>query len=1402
MKMSSRRRTVYRNQLIANLALLGFVAIVFYAAEILPYIMWVLPLILFFLVLWNARLEILPNAHDGSQWHGIMVVANPQTQQARTNIYYSDRIAFSDEDVHADISLNVGRRGGSKRSAIIYRRADQTWWVRNTGGRPMQIVASESTQPRPLPSRQTLAPSVHDNRNDALEQPLQAGDIIEFLDKNNTVVERFLFRGSTNQASIPNHLLPAGMNAEDADWYDIIGASFSHHARNIGLALLSVIITAGLLYLTDSGMQRGFVTIIDFGTSFASWKGIIFWHLLSISALCVLFVAVDASILIRSRSNAALGLRRPKSMLISLLALLIMTGTIVGFRNEGRFFGPNHIQQIIDDNTQSQTIQAKINLVASDAPIAPISVSEFLLTPPAQLPRTYNEWRSNMLSDRGTRNAEGNTYKTVLSLTIIFGLMAISAIVWSYCLIRHQSTSTLLEGGHNLRVHILAFLQNRPWWQLIYTNHMANLWLVIMLIFVSILVLLQSPEDREINASLIFMGITVSEIVRFGFFVTIIITIGQWAAQYQTTHLATMPIWQRWRNLQTVIQSRAVSLVITGVLLGAIAGVSSDTGPYLASIIFLLLVSMLYIGKYQTRWLQHLSTAWIGLVVVGIVVVPIILNTYRLELVANPLIQKVIEPNGAFMSWGIRLGEPVLNDTILQRITPLIDQGYDKNDLIDRWYTNRDLTGAIDENSGAIKESKECDSYSFLLCMRDQSMRQGLYAILAGAIHGMGPGLGLAVQADAVMITVPNVANAHTDFVMVTVFEEYGLIGGTVVMLIFYLLTAYLLSISQRIDSYGGQVLAAGLGIWWSLQVLMVIAGTLRLMPLTGISTPFLSYGLTNLLITTIMLALTIWVSTMPLRPINQKRLTRNQTYRILQVLLFFIHLLLVVIIFFMQLGIGIHQSIFQDIQQARTATPSMASYRELHRPIHLGNRIDCQYYRNPKLNDIVERNNQKLIYFQRFISGCYTTKQINLPAQGYGTGLDQILDTLINSPEYETRITASSLQGNVKLTLDGNLNRRVDAIFSAGTGANQNPVSGQVMVIDYQGRIRAFVNHQQRFADGTERYGSTNNPLTALFPPGSIWKVIIADAALRAGLTADTPIPCLLGEWIRGVDTPRKNAYGEASCQYAAVNQQDESTLRTSMAYSLNTTFMGLGDSAINNYQLPGQLPLTRDFMASIYADYGVIDVTRDERAIWSSNSLPATHAVYAGFNRDDYDNPNDSVWGTSLIGQGNVLVSPLSMAAIMQIIANDGVAQSIRLIDSDTNPAWHGTQRISAAQTAQLKELLYDTVRIPYENPINGTAYLAGAAAVIDGAQHLVGGKTGTAEVYDSACSDTNSECPNLNWFVGLSDQTQQIVIVMFRAHTVPSPCTSASIGGAIFAELLGKPQALPCVAISENQ
>jgi cell division protein FtsI/penicillin-binding protein 2 len=156
------------------------------------------------------------------------------------------------------------------------------------------------------------------------------------------------------------------------------------------------------------------------------------------------------------------------------------------------------------------------------------------------------------------------------------------------------------------------------------------------------------------------------------------------------------------------------------------------------------------------------------------------------------------------------------------------------------------------------------------------------------------------------------------------------------------------------------------------------------------------------------------------------------------------------------------------------------------------------------------------------------------------------------------------------------------------------------------------------------------------------------------------------------------------------------------------------------------------------------------------------------------------------------------MSMASVVQIIANHGRARSLRLVDASVDAQWDNTQRIPIEEADRIRALLFDAVRIPYEVPMEDRAFFAGASAVLDGTTHLVGGKTGTAEVNDPAnalCNESALLCPPMNWYVGFSDAAQRIVIVMNRVHDGKAPCSAASIGGAIFADILHKPMAIPC-------
>ncbi|TAJ19588.1 MAG: putative lipid II flippase FtsW [Dehalococcoidia bacterium] len=117
---------------------------------------------------------------------------------------------------------------------------------------------------------------------------------------------------------------------------------------------------------------------------------------------------------------------------------------------------------------------------------------------------------------------------------------------------------------------------------------------------------------------------------------------------------------------------------------------------------------------------------------------------------------------------------------------------------------------------------------------------QLLVAFGSGGIDGLG--LGVSRQK---FFYVPG---SHTDGILAIIGEELGFIGTCMVLGLFMLLLARGWMIVKRADGQFGSLLAAGILAWIAFQALINIGGVTRLMPLTGIPLPFVSYGGTALL--------------------------------------------------------------------------------------------------------------------------------------------------------------------------------------------------------------------------------------------------------------------------------------------------------------------------------------------------------------------------------------------------------------------------------------------------------------------------------------------------------------------------------------------------------------------------
>jgi cell division protein FtsW (lipid II flippase) len=137
--------------------------------------------------------------------------------------------------------------------------------------------------------------------------------------------------------------------------------------------------------------------------------------------------------------------------------------------------------------------------------------------------------------------------------------------------------------------------------------------------------------------------------------------------------------------------------------------------------------------------------------------------------------------------------------------------------------------------------------------INDESFQlaQSLFALATGGLFGTGLGQGLPGDIPA----------AHTDFIFSVIGEELGLLGTSAVLLCFMLLVARGLRIAMSARTDFGQLLAAGLTTILGMQTFIILAGVTRLLPLTGITLPFMSYGGSSLLSNFILIALLVRIS-------------------------------------------------------------------------------------------------------------------------------------------------------------------------------------------------------------------------------------------------------------------------------------------------------------------------------------------------------------------------------------------------------------------------------------------------------------------------------------------------------------------------------------------------------------
>ena len=159
----------------------------------------------------------------------------------------------------------------------------------------------------------------------------------------------------------------------------------------------------------------------------------------------------------------------------------------------------------------------------------------------------------------------------------------------------------------------------------------------------------------------------------------------------------------------------------------------------------------------------------------------------------------------------------------------------------------------------------DCQAEGYQAC-------QALITIGSGGLFGKG--LGRSVQAYGYL---PEPAN---DSIFAIVSEKFGLVGALVVLLLFWLLFRRITMIARAAPNDYAQLLVVGVLVWLSVQMTINVGAMIGLLPLKGITLPFVSYGGTSIIFVMIAMGIVFQISRYTdLAPATQKssRLARGQ---------------------------------------------------------------------------------------------------------------------------------------------------------------------------------------------------------------------------------------------------------------------------------------------------------------------------------------------------------------------------------------------------------------------------------------------------------------------------------------------------------------------------------------------
>jgi cell division protein FtsW (lipid II flippase) len=151
-------------------------------------------------------------------------------------------------------------------------------------------------------------------------------------------------------------------------------------------------------------------------------------------------------------------------------------------------------------------------------------------------------------------------------------------------------------------------------------------------------------------------------------------------------------------------------------------------------------------------------------------------------------------------------------------------------------------------STGELALRQDCGSFQLV---------KSLYSIGNGGFGGTGLGKGTFTTTAG----DPIIPFLNTDFIYSAIAQELGLVGAAGLLLVFMLFVARGFRVALSADDGFSKLLAAGLTFGFALQTFIIVGGVLRVIPLTGITLPFVSYGGSSVVANFVLLAGLLLVS-------------------------------------------------------------------------------------------------------------------------------------------------------------------------------------------------------------------------------------------------------------------------------------------------------------------------------------------------------------------------------------------------------------------------------------------------------------------------------------------------------------------------------------------------------------